>query len=302
MKFKEMAKALSVKNPDYAAFRNEVKKLISSGQLVKLKRGRIGLAAELEIEVGKIAIIKRGIGFLIREDDEDILIPSAHLLTALDGDQVMVRLTGKSEGRDTGTVIKIVERSVRNIVGTFKSGGHFSVVVPDNPRIHRDMYIPPDETLEAQDGEKVVAVLLQWEDPYLNPEAKIIERLGRPGQPGVDMLTIIKSYNLPEEFPGDVMSEAEEAAAFTEDNSAGRIDLSKECIYTIDPFDAKDHDDAISVVETEKGFSLGVHIADVSFYVRPGGALDREAFRRGNSVYLPGMVIPMLPEVLSNDV
>ena len=181
MKLKEMAIALSVKNTDFAAFRNEVKKLISSGQLVKLKRGRIGLAAELEIQVGKIAIIKRGIGFLIREDDEDILIPSAHLLTALDGDQVMVRLTGKSEGRDTGTVIKIVERSVRNMVGTFKSGGHFSVVVPDNPRIHRDMYIPPDETLEAQDGEKVVAVLLQWEDPHLNPEAKIIERLGRPG-------------------------------------------------------------------------------------------------------------------------
>ncbi len=302
MKMKEMAKALSVKNPDYAAFRNEVKKLISSGQLVKLKRGRIGLAAELEIQVGKIAIIKSGIGFLIREDDVDILIPSSHLLTALDGDKVMVRLTGKSEGRDAGTVIKIVERSVRNMVGTFKSGKHFSVVVPDNPRIHRDMYIPPDETLEAQDGEKVVAVLLQWEDPYLNPEAKIIERLGRPGEPGVDMLTIIKSYNLPEEFPDEVMSEAEKAAAITEDNSAGRIDLTKDCIYTIDPFDAKDHDDAISVVETEEGFSLGVHIADVSFYVRPGGALDKEAFRRGNSVYLPGMVIPMLPEVLSNDV
>ena len=188
MKLKEMAKALAVKNTDYAAFSNEVKKLISSGQLVKLKRGRIGLAAELEIQVGKIAIIKRGIGFLIRENDEDILIPSAHLLTALDGDQVMVRLMGKSEGRETGTVIKIVERSVRNMVGTFKSGGHFSVVVPDNPRIHRDMYIPADETLEAQDGEKVVAVLLQWEDPHLNPEANIIERLGRPGEPGVDML------------------------------------------------------------------------------------------------------------------
>ena len=302
MKMKELAKALSVKNPDYAAFRNEVIKLISSGQLVKLKRGRIGLAAELDVLVGKIAIIKSGKGFLIREDDIDILIPSAQLLTALDGDKVMVRLTGKTEGRDSGMVIKVMERSLRNIVGTFKRGKHFSVVDPDNPRIHRDMYIPPDETLEAQDGEKVVAILLQWEDPYLNPEAKIVERLGRPGQPGVDMLTIIKSYNLPEEFPAEVMSEAEEAAAFTEDISVGRIDLTKECIYTIDPSDAKDHDDAISVAETEKGFSLGVHIADVSYYVRPSGALDKEAFRRGNSIYLPGMVIPMLPEVLSNDV
>jgi len=302
MKMKELAKALGVPSPDYPAFRNNVKKLINSGQLVKLKRGRIGISSELNVLVGLIAIKKSGIGFLLRETDEDILIPPTQLSTALDGDKVMVRLAGRYENRTAGTIIKVVERAKRNIVGLFKHGKHFSVVVPDNPRIHRDLYIPSDQTLDAQDGEKVVAVLTQWDDPYLNPEGKVIERLGRPGQAGVDMLTIIRSFNISEAFPDEVLTEAEKAAAYLEDEEAHRIDLSDECIYTIDPFDAKDHDDAVSVEKNAQGFKLGVHIADVSYYVRAGSILDREALRRGNSVYLPGMVVPMLPEVLSNDV
>lgn len=302
MKMKELAKALGISSSEYPAFRNNVKKLISSGELVKLKRGRIGLASEMDVLVGKIAIKKSGIGFLIRENAEDILIPPTQTLTALDGDKVMVRLSGRYENRTAGTVIKVVERTNRNIVGLYKHGKHFSVVVPDNPRIHRDLYIPPDATLDAQNGEKVVAVLAQWDDTFLNPEGRITERLGFPGQVGVDMLTIIKSFDLPEEFPDDVMSEAEQAAALLGEEENHRLDLTKQCIYTIDPVDAKDHDDAVSVEKTQQGYKLGVHIADVSHYVKQGTALDKEAFRRGNSVYLPGMVIPMLPEVLSNDV
>lgn len=302
MKMKELAKALGVVSAEYPNFRNNVKMLIGKGDLVKLKRGRIGIATELEVLVGKIEIKKSGIGFLIRDTEEDILIPSTQLFTAFDGDKVMVRLSGKYEGRMAGTVIKVVERTERNIVGLFKISKHFSAVVPDNPRIHRDLYIPPDATHDAQDGEKVVAVLTQWDDPYLNPEGKVIERLGRPGQVGVDMLTIIRSFDLPEQFPDDVLSEAEEAAALLEKENGKRRDLTKECIYTIDPFDAKDHDDAINVEKTKTGYRLGVHIADVSHFVRAGSKLDREALRRGNSVYLPGMVVPMLPEVLSNDV
>jgi len=302
MKMKELAKALGISSSEYTTFRNNVKKLINSGELVKLKRGRIGLSSEMDVLVGKIAIKKSGIGFLLRENAEDILIPPQQTSTALDGDKVMVRLSGRYDNREAGTVIKVLERTNRNIVGLFKHGKHFSVVVPDNPRIHRDLYIPPDATFDAQDGEKVVAVLTQWDDPYLNPEGKVIERLGRPGQMGVDMLTIIRSFDLPEAFPDEVLTEAEQAAAFLEVEENQRLDLTNECIYTIDPFDAKDHDDAVSVEKTPQGYKLGVHIADVSHYVKAGTPLDRESLRRGNSVYLPGMVVPMLPEVLSNDV
>ncbi len=302
MKIKELAKALGISGDEYPSFRNEVKKLINSGELVKLKRGRIGIASELDVLVGRIAIKKSGIGFLLRENADDILIPPQQTATALDGDKVMVRHSGQYDNRAAGTVIKVLERTNRNIVGLFKYGKHFSVVVPDNPRIHRDLYIPSDATFDSKDGEKVVAVLTQWDDPYLNPEGKVIERLGRPGQMGVDMLTIIRSFNLPEAFPDDVLSEAEQAAALLEEEENHRLDLTHDCIYTIDPFDAKDHDDAVAVEKTAQGYKLGVHIADVSHYVRSGTPLDKEALRRGNSVYLPGMVVPMLPEVLSNDV
>jgi len=281
-----------------------VKDLITSGDLVRLKRNRIGLASQMDIVVGPISITRGGIGFVARDDgDEDVMIPATGLLTALDGDKVMVRLTGHSMGRTTGVVIKIVERAGRNIVGAFHKGRHFSFVKSDNPRIHRDLYVPADAAAGARDGEKVVAELTMWDDPYLNPEGRIVERLGFPGDPGVDMLTVIKSYNLPEEFPAGVVREASEAGQrMTSAEMNRRVDLTGECIYTIDPADARDYDDAISVEKYESGYRLGVHIADVSFFVKAATALDSEAFGRGNSVYLPGVVIPMLPEELSNNV
>jgi ribonuclease R len=305
MKMKELAKALNIPNPGYSQFRNVVKELIRSGELVKLKRGRIGIATELNVRVGRIAITRSGVGYVMVEGEEgnDIYIPPVKLHTALDGDSVMVRLTGMYGEKRSGQVIKIVERAKRNIVGLFHQSRHFSFVIPDNKKLHRDIYIPDSETLNAKEGEKVVSVLTSWEDPYRNPEGKVTERLGMPGQPGVDMLTVLKSFDLPEQFPDDVLSEAEQASAkLSDDEIARRVDLCSECIYTIDPADAKDHDDAVSVVKTDSGYRLSVHIADVSFYVDEGTALDKEAFRRGNSVYLPGMVVPMLPEVLSNDV
>jgi ribonuclease R len=304
MKMKELAKALGIPQSEYGRFRRIVRDLMQSGELVKLKRNRIGLASEMNIVVGRISVNRSGVGFVPQEDGgEDIMIPGAHLSTALDGDKVMVRLTGYSGGRRTGSVIKVIERQQRNIVGTFHKRRGFSFVVPDNPRIHRDIYIRPGEEKGAQDGAKVVAVLTHWEDPYLNPEGKIVEQLGFPGDPQVDMLAVVRSYDLPEEFPPEVLEEAERAASLmTKKELARRLDLTRECIYTIDPEDAKDHDDAISVEKTADGYHLGVHIADVSFFVKEGSALDKEAFKRGNSVYLPGMVIPMLPEVLSNDI
>jgi len=231
------------------------------------------------------------------------MIASWHLETALDGDEVMVRLGGKPEGRQTGTVIKVLNRSGRNIIGTFHKQGNLPCVVPDNPRIHRDLYIPPDKTLNANDGEKVVAKLDVWDDPHRNPEGVITERLGFPGEPGVDMLTVIRTFDLADKFPPEVIEAAEDAAVMPDVSATkGRIDLTREDIYTIDPDDAKDHDDAINVAKAKDGYKLGVHIADVAHFVKEGTVLDKYAFERGNSVYLPGMVIPMLPEILSADV
>ena len=303
MRVKELARALGVPSSDYSAFRKTIKTLLDSGQLVRLKRGRVGPPEQLNVLVGTISITRSGTGFLLREGGEDILIPAHKLLTAMDGDKVMVRLKGQRYGREAGTVIKVMERAQRNIVGIFQQDRHFSFVVPDNPRIHREIIIPEPYRLSALDGERVVVQLMEWEDPYRNPEGKVTERLGKPTDPGVDMLTVIKMHNLPEEFAPEVLDEAERASARLEAvDVADRVDLTKECIYTIDPSDAKDHDDAISVERTAGGYRLGVHIADVSHFVEPGSALDSEAFNRGNSVYLPGMVIPMLPEVLSNNV
>ena len=304
LKIKELAKAMGVSADDYPSLRKSVKEMIAAGELVLLKRNRIGVAEKLNLVVGKISIARTGTGFVIRPGhDEDIVVPSHDLFTALDGDEVVVRLTGQRDGRQMGTVIRVAKRVPRNIVGLFRISRTWQFVVPDNPKIHRDIYIAPEHALAAKDGEKVVAVLEVWDDPQMNPEGRIIERLGLPNSPGVDMKAVARGFNLPDSFPADVLAEAETAAArlSMDTQMSGRRDLTDDCIYTIDPADAKDHDDAVSVEKHASGYRLGVHIADVSAYVDEGSALDKEALLRGNSVYLPGTVIPMLPEVLSSD-
>ena len=304
MRFKELARAMQVSQEEYPSFRRLVNRLITDGSLVRLKRGRIGQAEQLDMAVGTMSINRSGRGFLeIEGVEQDIMILEGGLLTALDGDRVMVKLLGERSGRPSGVVTKVLERSDSNIVGVVRKKEELLFVHPDNPRIHRDISIARHDSLHAQEGEKVVVKLTSWDDPHTNPYGRITERIGRPTAPGVDMLAIVKSYNLPEGFSDEVMSQAEKAAALDLSKEiARRTDLTRECIYTIDPFDAKDHDDAISISRTPQGYRLGVHIADVSFYVNEGSALDAAALERGNSVYLPGMVIPMLPEVLSNDV
>ena len=304
MSIQELARGMKVSQTEHPSFRRCVKKLIKEGRVVRLKRGRIGPADQMDIAVGTISVNRSGRGFLETEGTtEDIMILDSGLLTALDGDRVMVRLVGERFGRQAGVVIKVLERSDRNIVGILHNQHGLIFVRPDNPRIHRDIYVSPADSLNAKDSEKVVVKLTAWDDPHSNPCGKVIERLGYPNAPGVDMLTIIRSYNLPQRFSAEIMNQAEKAAGVdTTEEQQRRIDLTSECIYTIDPSDAKDHDDAISISKTERGYRLGVHIADVSFYVPEGSALDIEALKRGNSVYLPGMVIPMFPEVLSNDV
>lgn len=308
LKIRELSKAMEIGAADYAKFRQMVKRLLASGELVNIKRGRLGLPEQLDLLVGRISVTKAGTGFLIREveadepDEQDLLVPSEFLSTALDGDKVLVRREGHMRGREAGSVIKILERAQRKLVGVYHQTPHFNIVTPDNQRIHRDIYIPQADTLDAKKGQKVVVELSDWDDPYRNPEGRVVEILGKPGSPRVDLLSIMRSFDLNEEFPREVSRLAERSCELmSEEEIARREDFREDLIYTIDPKDAKDHDDAIHVERLKNGYRLGVHIADVSHFVTEGNLLDSEAFERGNSTYLPGKVIPMLPEALSND-
>jgi ribonuclease R len=232
-------------------------------------------------------------------------------------DRVVARISleppaGRIKGRREGRVIRILERAHDTIVGTLQRSRNFCYVVPDDPRFVHDVYVRPvaaapgDRRSEtaATVGDKVVVRLDDWQSRHVNPEGEIIEVLGPASAPGVDVLSIIRKYHLPTEFPPDVLEQAERIPESVDAQQiAGREDLRNQFIVTIDPDDARDFDDAINVEKLANGgWQLGVHIADVAAYVEPGSALDREARRRGNSVYLPDRVIPMLPERLSNGV
>jgi ribonuclease R len=231
------------------------------------------------------------------------------------GDKVVARITrderfARAKGRDRaeGRVIRILERAHDTIVGTLEQSKNFFYVVPDDPRIVHNVYVQPRPggvpAPAPRRGDKVVVRLENWESRHVNPEGEIIEVLGARDAPGVDMLSIIRKYHLPTEFPRPVIEEAERIPETVgEEMFEGREDLRSKFIVTIDPDDARDFDDAIDVERLGGGgWKLGVHIADVAAYVKPGSALDREARKRGNSVYLPDRVIPMLPERLSNGV
>ena len=303
LKLRELARELKISESQYSGFRRQIKELLAEGELVRLKRGRIGLPSRLDLQVGKIAISKTGIGFLIWDKSEpDILIPPSRLSTAFDGDTVLVRREGFERGRQVGSVISIQSRSRKQVVGIYSRGKNFSFVRPDDTRIPRDIYVSGEGKLNPRTGQRVVVRLSDWTDPHLNPEGEVIEILGKPGNRKVDLLAIVRAYEFSEQFLAESLHIAEKASKkWTDEVTSKREDLRRKMIYTIDPADAKDHDDAIHIERINSGYRLGVHIADVSFFVDEDSALDKEAFGRGNSVYLPGKVIPMLPEIISND-
>jgi len=302
LKIRELSKEIGIAEKEYPAFRKLVNKLIEEGKLVDLRGNKIGVPSELNLVVGQIAITRKGLGTVFSDSGEPVVIETAKLLTALDGDRVMIRVGTSPDQEMQGTVIKILERAESNIVGIFQKGRHFSTIIPDDKKVRRNIYVPNALSKGANNGDRVVAHITAWDDPYRNPEGTVTEVLGRPGEQGVDMKTIIKSFNLPQEFTKVILAEAKKAAGlFTAAEIKRRRDFSKETVYTIDPHDAKDFDDAVTVTKTKQGYRLGVFIADVSFFVQEGSQLDLDAFNRGNSVYLPGMVLPMLPEELSNN-
>lgn len=305
LKPKDLAKALNIPQSGYGDFRRLLRAMLASGEIIRLKRGRLAVPADLDLIRGRVHAHRKGFAFVIPDDGSpDIYIDSDHIKTAMHSDTVLVqKLSQSHRGQPEGRIVRVVKRGRPKIVGTFKRGRHFSFVVPEDERMPRDVYIPADATLDAVPDQMVVVELSGWDDPARPPEGKVSLVLGFPNAPGVDVLTVIHTHGLELDFPPDVEAEAE---AFSAEPDARELKGRKDCrdlaVVTIDPADARDHDDALSVVELANGrFEVGVHIADVSHYVQPGTSLDREALLRGTSVYLVDRVIPMLPERLSTD-
>ena len=248
----------------------------------------------------------KGFGFVeIEGQDEDVFIPESDTGTAMHQDKVRIIIRdGQKEGkRKEGVVVKVLERGMPEIVGTYQLNRDFGFVISDNPKFSKDIFIPRKEAAGIKNGDKVIAVITDYGSRNKNPEGKIKENLGNIRTPGTDILAIVKSFGIPSEFPEKVMKQAQRVPDHVLDaDREGRLDLRHLQTVTIDGEDAKDLDDAISLTKEGEIYHLGVHIADVSNYVQYNSALDKEALKRGTSVYLADRVVPMLPERLSNGI
>ena len=285
-----------------------LKELESDGTLVLSRKNRYGRPAQFNLLIGKISRHPKGFGFLMQEDADadDIFIPASELKGAMNGDRVIVRIKREAtaKSRAEGEVIRILQRNVQQIVGTFESSRHFGFVVPDDKRFGSDIFIPKEQFNGAKTNMKVLVEITQWPEKNRSAEGKIVQVIGKKDAPGVDILSIIMGHDLPQGFPADVLMYAEalpETIAVSEIEK--RRDLRDMLMITIDGEDAKDLDDAVSVQRLENGnYLLGVHIADVGHYVKEDSVLDKEALERATSVYLVDRVIPMLPQKLSNGI
>ena len=309
----ELTNKLGLSSDDRAQLRALLRALEQEGVVARIRKDRYVLPQEANLCTGILRVSRGGNARLDCGVEPHLFVSSENAGIAMNGDRVVARLVHEGrqqrpdpQGRRAAQVIRILERANETIVGTLQSSKRFSYVVPDDSRIPHNIYVLPERDGAPRTpavGDKVVVRLEEWLSPGTNPEGRIIEVLGPADAPGVDMLSIIRRNNLPTEFPEAVLGEAARVPETVDPrDAAGREDLRGELIITIDPDDARDFDDAIQVERLPGGWRLGVHIADVSHYVRTGGALDREALSRGNSVYLADRVIPMLPERLSNGV
>jgi len=315
----ELLSQLGLKPNQQQVLQGLLKSLEKQGKILRTKGNRYIVAKEADLIPGVIQITRGGRGFV--QPDEagigEISIPESATDTAMHGDRVLVRLDVRSQGfrkpgpqDNSGSVVRVLERKRTQFVGTLQRSKQFLHVTPDDPRLPGAVYVtePRDVGRKPNVGDKVVVEITQWESKQTAPEGEIVEVLGAPDAEGVDMLSVLRHYDLPLSFPKNVLHEAHTIAKSRPDNQPSaeecksRVDCRSHNVITIDPDDAKDFDDAICIERLgHDQWRLWVHIADVSHYVRPGSALDVEAKKRGNSTYLVDRVIPMLPEALSNE-
>ncbi len=304
-KSRELAKKMHIANQDYQTFKRMVRQLAERGEISRYKGNRYGHHRKLSVVTGILHVKTQGYGFLLRDDGgEEVFISQRNIGTALHRDRVRVELWAQAVDKlPEGRVVEVIERGNSRIVGTFQEGKTYHYVVPDELKIGKDICVSEKDRGKAQSGQKVVVEVLRWGDYRRLPEGRIIKVLGSLDEKGVDVLSVIHSFDLPLAFPKSVENEATHISQDIEITSHDdRLDLRDKLVFTIDPEDAKDFDDGVSLERLPNGnVLLGVHIADVSSFVAQGSAIDREALRRGTSVYLVDRVIPMLPERLSSD-
>ncbi len=305
---KELARRLRIGKQDISKFSNALKVLEQEGEIIRTRRKNYGIPERMDLVSGTLQCNPRGFAFLLpkNRDYKDVYIPAAGLKGAMHNDRVIAKIVkGNINGtKAEGEIVRILERANNQVVGTFEKNRRFGFVIPDDPRILDDIFVDSEYSQGAKEGDKVVAEIKRWPGRRRNPEGRIIEILGRRGDAGVDVLSVIRSYGIREKFPASVLKEAEQLPTMVRKNQlGGRVDLRDKNIVTIDGADAKDLDDAISAEPLENGgYLLGVHIADVTHYVTEGSRLDEEAYTRGTSVYFLDRVIPMLPKKLSNGI
>lgn len=275
----------------------------NQGLLSKHGHGVYGSTVRQKAIEGTIEMTSRGAGFVITDDEqEDIYIAPHNTGQALGGDRVLVRVFKQGKTRNEGEVIDVLERERSQFVGTIEVHDKFAFLIPDNLRAGTDVYIPKEKLNGAKHGDKALVKINVWPKTSKNPYGEVVQVLGKPGTNDTEMISILCNHGIDYVFPQDVLNEAESVGVELDEAAfAKRKDFRQITTFTIDPADAKDFDDALSIQFLENGrFEVGVHIADVSHYVRPGSAMDKEALKRGNSVYLVDRVVPMLPEQLSN--
>lgn len=304
MKIKELAIVLQVPRENRSELAEVLDALLAEGKIELTKRGKYLIAQDVVL-TGTYVGNAKGFGFVEVEDRaEDLFIPEEYTGNALHGDTVQVALLpGKAGRRQEGKILRVLKRAVTQVIGTYERSRTYGFMVPDNQKLTRDIFIPQEWSLGAMDGHKVIAEITDYGDERKNPQGRVIKIIGHIKDPGTDILSIAYAYDLPQEFPEKVMNQAERVPlAISEADCLGRMDLRDVQMVTIDGEDAKDLDDAVSLRKEESLWHLGVHIADVSNYVQENSALDREALKRGTSVYLTDRVIPMLPHRLSNGI
>ncbi|MCL6596935.1 MAG: ribonuclease R [Firmicutes bacterium] len=303
-----IARALLLSGEERAELPSLLRDMQAEGEVLEDEPGVFVAPETVGLVLGRMQASAKGFGFVVPDEREaeDVYVPAEGMAGAMHGDRVLVRVVGpgRDGGHPDGVVERIVRRARESLVGNLERRAEGLCVVPDERRIAYEVWVEPDAALGAEEGEKVVVAITTWPDGQVPCRGRVVARLGRVGEPGVDVLGIVHRYELPTSFPDDVVDEAEAIEERVRpEEIAGRWDLRDLTTVTIDSEESRDLDDAVSLERlADGGYRLGVHIADVSHYVREGTALDREALERGTSVYLVDRVIPMLPERLSNGI
>lgn len=295
---------------DSGAFKDFVKALVvmeEKGLVVRTRSNRYGIPERMNLIRGKVSGHAKGFAFILPEEEgiDDIYVNQSDLKSAMHGDTVLVRVDKRSAGaRAEGTIVRIIERGVDQIVGTYEDNNQYGFVKTDDKRIPYDIFVPKETSKGAVSGHKVVVKIVKYPEGRMSAEGEVVEILGHKNDPGVDILSVIHKHGLPGEFPQEAMDQAKNVPdEIDPDEIQNRRDLRDQTIVTIDGADAKDLDDAVTVTKLENGnYKLGVHIADVSYYVKENSPIDVEAKERGTSVYLVDRVIPMIPHRLSNGI